>query len=219
MTKNKFYVTTPLYYVNAVPHLGTLYSTILADVVARFNKLQDKEVFFLTGTDEHGQKIQEVASAKGMAPKDFVDSMLPAFKKVWQQYEINYDKFIRTTDEEHQLAVLTWIKKLQDQGDIYSSTYTGWYCISCESFVSVDAKATKNTEGAFTCPSCSRPLKEIAEENYFFRLSSYQDRLLKFYEDHPNFIVPKERMHEVVSFVKAGLVGVGKSGKAIRCGA
>ncbi len=213
MNKPKFYLTTPLYYVNAKPHLGTLYSTLLADVTARVAKLQGREVFFLTGTDEHGQKLQNVADEKGMEPKAFVDSMVPEFKKAWKEYGIEYDKFIRTTDTEHEDAVVHWIKKLQEQGDIYTDTYTGWYCVPCETFVTVDTKETKHT-----CPTCSRELTEISEENYFFRLSAYEDKLLAFYEENPNFIVPKERINEVISFVKGGLSDLSISRTGVKWG-
>jgi len=206
-------VTTPIYYVNAKPHLGTLYSTVLADVTRRWNMLLGKPVFFLTGTDEHGQKIQERAESLGVEPKEFVDSMIEPFKKVWKQYELGYDKFIRTTDKEHQDVVVAWIKKLQDLGDIYKSVYTGWYCVPCETFVTLSTQTPKPT-----CPTCERPLQELSEESYFFRLSAYQDELLKFYEEHPNFITPKERMNEVISFVKSGLKDLSISRKTVGWG-
>lgn len=217
--KNKFYVTTPIYYVNAKPHLGTLYSTILADVTARWNKLQGKKTFFLTGTDEHGQKIEERAKEVGKEPKAFVDSMIDPFKEVWKRYELEYDKFIRTTDKDHEAAVCLWIEKLQEQGDIYKSHYTGWYCVPDERYVAVMSQdAAKDEKGTYVCPDCKRPLIEIAEESYFFRLSAYEDKLLKFYEEHPNFITPKERMNEVVSFVKSGLKDLSISRKTVSWG-
>lgn len=218
MNKNKFYVTTPLYYVNSRPHLGTLYTTVVADIAARWNKLMGKEVFFLTGTDEHGQKIQEKANETGMNPRAFVDSMIPEFKKVWDLYGIEYDKFIRTTDTEHEAAVVAWIEKLQDQGDIYKSVYSGWYCVPCETFVNLTHDTAKDSSGAPLCPTCNRPLKETEEENYFFRLSAYEDQLLEFYETHPNFIIPKERAHEVIAFVKSGLKDLCISRKSVTWG-
>lgn len=216
--KNKFYITTPIYYPNAKPHIGTLYSTLIADVSARFHKLMGQEVFFLTGTDEHGQKLQEKAEELKMAPKDFVDSIIPDFKKVWELFEIKYDKFIRTTDQEHEHAVAKWIEKLQEQGDIYKSTYTGLYCVPCEMFVNVNNESPKDEHGAYICPTHKRVLSEIAEESYFFRLSAYQDQLLELYEQHPDFIVPKERMAEVVSFVKSGLKDLSISRKSVSWG-
>lgn len=202
MIKNKFYVTTPLYYVTAEPHLGTLYSTLLADVAARWNKLQGKRVFFLTGTDEHGQKIAQAAQKAGKDPKAFVDSYIDVYKDTWRAYQIEYDRFIRTTDISHVEAVQQWIQVLQKKGDIYKSFYEGWYCTPCETFV---AEKILGVEKGPLCPECGRATAAIAEETYFFRLSAYQDRLLKFYEKNPRYIVPKERLHEVINFVKSGL--------------
>ena len=198
--KNKFYVTTPIYYGTAKPHLGSLYSTLIADVLARWNRLLNKKVFFLTGTDEHGQKIEEAAQKVGKTPKQLVDSYIDDYKTAWRAYEIDYTKFIRTTDDYHIKGVRTWIADLQNKGDIYKAFYEGWYCVPCETFV-----ATKNTDVAPDCPACNRKTKSLSEESYFFRLSAYQDRLLTFYKEHPNFIVPKERMKEVVNFVESGL--------------
>ncbi len=218
VNRNKFYVTTPLYYVNSKPHLGTLYSTVLADISARWKKLLGKKVFFLTGTDEHGQKIQERAQVEGKDPKQFVDTMIPLFKKTWNLFDINYTKFIRTTDPEHEQAVIYWIKKLMDQGDIYKSNYTGLYCVPCETFVTVNTDTPKDASGKHVCPSCNRELREVAEESYFFRLSAYQDQLLEFYENNPDFITPKERLHEIISFVKSGLKDLSISRKTITWG-
>jgi methionyl-tRNA synthetase len=216
--KNKYYITTPIYYPNAKPHVGTLYSTLIADVSARFHKLMGQEVFFLTGTDEHGQKLQEKAEELKMAPKDFIDSIIPDFKKVWSLFDIQYDKFIRTTDTEHEAAVAQWIMKLQEQGDIYKSAYTGLYCVPCEMFINVNSETPKNDQGVYICQTHNRVLSEIEEESYFFRLSAYQDQLLELYEKHPDFIVPKERMAEVVSFVKSGLRDLSISRKTVSWG-
>lgn len=199
--KNKFYVTTPIYYVTAKPHLGSLYSTLLADVAARWNKLQDKKVFFLTGTDEHGQKIAEAAAKEGKSPKEFVDSFIHPYKQVWHHYNIQYDKFIRTTDTYHIEAVQKWLSILLEKGDVYKDFYQGWYCTPCESFVT----EKDIEEESPSCPNCGRETKQVSEETYFFRLSAYQDKLLQFYKDHPDFIIPKERAREVVNFVKSGL--------------
>lgn len=199
----KYYITTPIYYVNAKPHLGTLYSTLLADVLARWHKIQGYNTFFLTGTDEHGQKIAEAASKVSMQPRPFVDQFIDAFKNLWKEYHIDYSYFIRTTDPEHKTAVQQWLKKLIDQGDIYKAYYTGWYCTSCETFIT--EKDLENQQGIPKCPSCGRETKELSEESYFFRLSNYQEQLLTFYQEHPDFITPKERMQEVINFVKSGL--------------
>ncbi|MFH1831990.1 MAG: methionine--tRNA ligase [bacterium] len=201
MKKNKYYVTTAIYYVNAKPHLGSTYETILADTTARFQKLAAKDVYFLTGTDEHGQKVQEKAQELGLQPQAFVDSMIEPYKNTFNTYNIEYDKFIRTTDPEHIQAVTQWIEKLIEQDDIYKSQYSGWYCVPEEKFIS-DTEALAHNK---MCPDCKRPLKEVSEEGYFFRLSAYESRLLDFYEKNPNFIIPKERFNEVISFVKSGL--------------
>lgn len=215
MQKNKFYVTTPIYYVNSKPHLGTLYSTLLADVFARFNKLEGKEVFFLTGTDEHGQKIAQKAAEKNTDPQTFADSIIPEFKTVWKKYELAYDKFIRTTDAEHIIAVQSWIEQLLAQGDIYKSSYKGLYCIPCETFIT---NKQFESEVNKLCPTCGRDIEEIVEENYFFRLSAYQDKLLAFYEKNPDFIIPKERLNEVISFVKGGLEDLSISRAGVKWG-
>lgn len=203
MSKNDtFYVTTPIYYVTAKPHLGSLYSTVLADVLARWNKLQSKEVFFLTGTDEHGQKVAQAAHAAGKQPKEFVDSFIDAYKDAWKAYSIDYSRFIRTTDTQHKKSVQEWINRLKKTGDIYKDFYTGWYCTPCETFV---AEKTDDQQKALACTSCGRETTIVQEETYFFKLSAYQDKLLAFYKDNPDFITPKERLNEVISFVKSGL--------------
>ena len=200
MQQKKFYVTTPIYYVTAKPHLGSLYSTLLADVAARWAKLQGIQTFFMTGSDEHGQKIAEAAQNAGKSPQEFVDGLVGAYKDMWHKYAIAYDYFARTTDEHHIHAVQQLIRKLQASGDIYKSFYTGYYCTPCETYVT-----EKEGDGEPLCTSCGRGTVSISEESYFFRLSAYQERLLAFYDAHPEFIVPAERMHEVRSFVKAGL--------------
>ncbi|HJM69032.1 MAG TPA: methionine--tRNA ligase [Candidatus Babeliales bacterium] len=205
---NRFYVTTPIYYVTAKPHLGTLYTTVLADVLSRWEKLQGKGTFFLTGTDEHGQKIASAAQKAGKTPKEFTDSFIGAYKETWKQFDIDYSKFIRTTDEYHVKAVQQWLQQLIDKGDVYKSSYNGWYCTPCETFLSdkeaEGAPEDKEAQGP-ACPSCSRGTQYIEEECYFFKLSAYQDKLLDFYKNNPDFILPKERINEVVSFVESGL--------------
>ncbi len=202
-SNNKFYVTTPIYYVTAKPHLGSLYSTVLADISARWHKLLGQEVFFLTGTDEHGQKIAQAAEQAGKKPKDFVDSFVGSYKTTWEQYQIEYNQFIRTTDHYHVQAVQAWLQRLIDQGDIYKSQYQGWYCTPDETFVTEKEYAAGATQ--VSCPSCGRDTQFVSEESYFFRLSNYQARLLDFYQANPNFIIPKEKINEVISFVQSGL--------------
>ncbi len=203
MSKQTFYVTTPIYYGTSKPHLGSLYSTLIADVMSRWQKLQAKETFFLTGTDEHGQKIAQAAQQAGMSPQAFVGSFIAAYKEAWHTYDIQYSKFIRTTDPYHINGVQEFIKKLLDQGDIYKSLYKGWYCTPCENYVT--ATDAPDTDNKPICPLCSRDTVAVAEESYFFKLSAYQNKLLRFYTENPDFIVPKMRVNEVISFVESGL--------------
>ena len=211
----KFYVTTPIYYVTARPHLGTLYTTILADVVARWNQLQGKKTFLLTGTDEHGQKVAKAAEKAAKSPKEFVDGFIDAYQSTWRDYEVEYDHFIRTTDPYHEKAVQGWIKMLIDKGDIYKSFYEGWYCSQCELFIT-----EKDLEKGHipSCPDCKREAEKVEEECYFFKLSKYQDQLLAFYEQNPDFVAPKERLNEVVNFVKDGLKDLSISRTKIKWG-
>ncbi|MCK4499876.1 methionine--tRNA ligase, partial [Candidatus Babeliales bacterium] len=214
MKNNKFYVTTPIYYVNANPHLGTLYSTLLADISARWNKILGKEVFFLTGLDEHGQKVGEAAEKAGKSPQEFVDAMVPKFKDVWNRYDFQFDHFVRTTDASHKAAVVALIEKLKEKGDIYKSSYVGYYCTPCETFIAPHLVDKDKPE----CPSCGRGVHEVEEESYFFRLSAYQDRLIEFYKNNPDFAVPKERLNEVISFVESGLKDLSISRKSVKWG-
>lgn len=202
--KNKFYVTTPIYYVNAKPHLGSLYSTLLADAAARWHALQGEKVFFMTGTDEYGQKIAQAAHKADKEPQEFVDSFLDSFKDLWHAYNINYTFFARTTSKHHIKAVQDWLKKLIEKGEIYKSFYTAWYCVHCEAYLT-DKEAENQRNGIPLCPTCGRETQQVSEESYFFRLSAYQDRLLEFYKNCPDFITPSERLHEVVRFVESGL--------------
>lgn len=201
--KSKFYVTTPIYYATAAPHLGTLYSTVLADVAARWHRVQGIDTFLVTGTDEYGQKVAQAAEKAGKKPKEFVDQFIAAYKDIWKEYQIDYSHFIRTTDEAHVKAVQQWLAELQEKGDIYKGSYDGWYCTPCETYLT-EKDFEKDTKEP-PCPSCSRVTSWVSEECYFFKLSAYQDKLLQFYKDNPNFITPKERAAEVVSFVKGGL--------------
>ena len=201
--KDTFYVTTPIYYATAKPHLGSLYSTLLADVVARWNTLYGKDVFFLTGTDEHGQKIAQAAERVGKSPKEFLDDFIPSFKQVWKDYGIDYNQFIRTTDAYHIAGAQAFIKTLIEKGEVYKAAYEGWYCTPCETFVTGQDDYKKD-QGP-PCPSCQRTTVVVSEETYFFKLSAYQDRLLKLYKENPDFIAPRERLNEVISFVSSGL--------------
>jgi len=195
----KFYVTTPIYYVNDVPHIGHAYTTIAADIIARWHRLKGEKVFFLTGLDEHGQKIEEAAIKMGVTPQELVNSLAPRFKEAWKNLNISNDDFIRTTEERHAKVVTEIIKRIFNNGDIYKGEYEGWYCIPCESFWTelqlIDGK----------CPECGREVKKIKEETYFFRLSKYQDKLLEFYGQNPNFISPETRKNEITNRVKEGL--------------
>jgi len=215
--KKSFYVTTPIYYVTAKPHLGSLYATLLADTIARWNTLSGKDVFFLTGTDEHGQKIAQAAATAGKDPKDFVDSFVPDYKHAWQMYDIKYDKFLRTTETYHIEGAQKLISLLMDKGYIYKSIYKGWYCTPCETFVAEIGPEDAVEKGP-QCSSCSRETQIVSEETYFFKLSAFTDKLLKFYEDNPYFIVPKERAQEVISFVASGLKDLSISRTTVKWG-
>ncbi len=200
MDKKPFYITTPIYYVNDVPHIGHAYTTIAADVMARWRRLQGDEVFFLTGTDEHGQKIQAAAQAKGETPQELADRMSARFRALWERLNISNDDFIRTTEERHIQAVQALFRKLYENGDIYLGVYEDWYCVPDESFWTEGQLLEGNK-----CPECGRPTVRLKEENYFFRLSKYQQPLLDYIESHPDFILPASRRNEVLSFVRGGL--------------
>jgi len=215
--KNSFYVTTPIYYVTAKPHLGSLYATLLADTVARWNKLQGNDVYFLTGTDEHGQKIEQAAAAAKKDPKDFVDQFIPDYKNAWHMYDIKYDKFIRTTDSYHVRGAQALVTTLLDKGYIYKSMYKGWYCTPCETFVIEIGPEEQEIKGP-QCTSCGRDTHIVSEETYFFKLSAFGDKLLAFYKENPNFIAPKERAHEVTSFVASGLKDLSISRTTVKWG-
>lgn len=196
----KYYITTPIYYPSGKLHIGHSYTTVAADTMARYKRLQGYDVMFLTGTDEHGQKIERVAQKEGVTPKEYVDKIVAGIQDLWKLMKITNDKFIRTTDEEHVQAVQKIFKKLYDQGDIYKSEYEGWYCTPCESFwTETQLKDDK-------CPDCNRDVERTREESYFFRLSKYQDRLEQYLEEHPEFIQPVSRKNEMINnFIKPGL--------------
>lgn len=200
MSRKTFYITTPIYYPSGKLHIGHSYTTVAADAMARYKRLQGYDVMFLTGTDEHGQKIQRVAAENGVTPKEYVDNIVSGIKDLWKMMKITYDKFIRTTDEEHVATVQKIFRMLYDKGDIYKSEYEGWYCTPCESFWT----ETQLVDGK--CPDCGRPVERTREESYFFRLSKYQDRLIKHIEENPDFIQPVSRRNEMLNnFLRPGL--------------
>ncbi len=200
MEKKTFYITTPIYYPSDKLHIGHSYTTVAADAISRYKRLKGYDVMFLTGTDEHGQKIQRKAEAKGVTPKQYVDDIVSGIKELWSRMKITNDRFIRTTDREHEEAVQKIFKKLYDQGDIYKSEYEGWYCTPCESFWT----KTQLVDGK--CPDCGREVELTKEESYFFRLSKYQDRLIKHIEENPEFIQPVSRQNEMLNnFLRPGL--------------
>lgn len=200
MSKKTFYITTPIYYPSGKLHIGHSYTTVAADAMARYKRLQGYDVMFLTGTDEHGQKIQRVAAENNVTPKEYVDNIVDGIKKLWSLMKITNDKFIRTTDESHIEAVQKIFKTLYDKGDIYKSEYEGLYCTPCESFWT----ETQLVDGK--CPDCGRPVEKTREESYFFRISKYQDRLIKLLEENPDFIQPSSRRNEMLNnFLRPGL--------------
>ena len=199
MAKKKFYVTTAIDYPNAEPHIGHAYQKVLADVLARWHKLFGEDVWFLTGTDEHGKKIQESAEKSGKSPKQFVDELAIKFKEAWKFLNIDYNRFIRTTDKDHEKFVQETIEKCYKKGDIYKGEYEGLYCIGCEAYYT--EKDLVNGK----CPLHNRAIEKVKEESYFFKLSKYQNFLLELYKKHPEFVLPKERRNEIINRVKEGL--------------
>ncbi|GAV22139.1 methionine--tRNA ligase [Carboxydothermus pertinax] len=194
-----FYITTPIYYPSDTLHIGHAYTTVAADTMARFKRMTGHDVWFLTGSDEHGQKIERKAKSKGLSPKEYVDPIVESFKELWRLLDISYNDFIRTTEERHKKVVQAIFQKLYEQGDIYKSAYEGWYCTPCETFW---------TEGKLidgNCPDCGRPVEWVREESYFFKMSKYADKLLKHIEENPEFIVPESRRNEMINFIKQGL--------------
>lgn len=203
--KKKFYITTPIYYPNAKPHIGSIYSTVLADIISRYVKLGNQEVVFLTGFDEHGQKVAQAAEKANKNPKMFVDELTEIFKSMLKQWNIDYTIFMRTTNQFHIDTVQQWIVDLQKKDLIYKAEYKGWYSITSESFLLEKDCELKNEHGIPLCPITQKPAIWLIQEAYFFRLSLFQDKILKFFKENPLFITPKERIEEVVSFVKGGL--------------
>ncbi len=213
MKKETYYITTPIYYPSDNLHIGHSYCSVAADTMARYKKLRGCDVFFLTGSDEHGQKIAKKAAEANVSPKEYVDGIVKNIKALWELMDVKYDKYIRTTDEEHVKCVQQIFKKLYDKGDIYKSEYEGWYCTPCESFWT----ETQLKDGM--CPDCGRPVQKMKEESYFFRLSAYQDRLIKYIEEHPEFIQPVSRRNEMLNnFLLPGLEDLCVSRTSVKWG-
>ena len=197
---NKFYITTPIYYPSGKYHIGTTYTEVLVDSLKRYKILRGYDAYMLTGADEHGQKIQEVAEKSGITPKEHVDKMAQMAKDLWAKMDICYDDFIRTTDERHEKMVQKIFDRFMEQGDIYKGEYEGWYCVPCETYFT----KTQLVDGK--CPDCGRDVKLMKEECYFFNMKKYQDRLLKYYDEHPDFVKPDYRKQEMINnFIKPGL--------------
>ena len=212
MSKN-FYVTTPIYYVNGDPHVGSAYTTIACDVISRYKKTAGYDVYFLTGTDEHGQKVEEKAKEMGKTPQEWTDIMAPRFAELWKALNIENNDFIRTTEDRHKKAVAKIFKKVYDKGDIYKGSYEGKYCVSDETFVPDNQVVGENG-----CPHCGKELRIVKEESYFFRMSKYREALLKHIEENPNFILPEGRRNEVVSFIKDELYDLSISRNTFKWG-
>ena len=207
-----YYLTTPIYYVNARPHLGHAYSTIVADALARWHRLLGDDVHFLTGTDEHGLKIQQAADAAGTTPQEFTDSIAPLFQEAWHRLNISNDDFIRTTESRHRVGVEKLLQACFDAGDIELDKYSGLYCVACEAYFTEDELDNNN------CPIHKRPVEHVEEENYFFRLSRFEQRLIDFYSSHPGAVVPDHRVNEVLGFIKQGLQDFSVSRKTLSWG-
>ena len=200
MSENKYYITTPIYYPSGKFHIGTAYTTVLANTIKKYRQMKGFETYMLTGLDEHGQKIQEVAISRGKTPQEHVDEMAETAKKLWAEMKIDYDDFIRTTEERHIKIVKKIFERFMANGDIYKGEYEGWYCTPCETYFT----PTQLVDGK--CPDCGREVKKMKEEAYFFNMKKYQDRLIKFYEENPNFVDPAYRKNEVFNnFIKPGL--------------
>ncbi|MDR3315421.1 MAG: methionine--tRNA ligase, partial [Coriobacteriales bacterium] len=201
--RQSYYLTTPIYYVNGVPHLGTAYTTIASDALARFERMNGRDTWFLTGLDEHGQKVAQAAAEHGVSPQEWVDGIAPRFKDAWAMLDITYDDFIRTTEERHTQGVQRLCTTLKDNGYLYKDTYEDWYCVPEETFFTEEQSVIEADK--HLCPDCGRELTYVSEENWFFKLSAFEEPLLKFYEENPEFICPQTRRNEVISFVKGGL--------------
>ncbi len=211
--QKKYYITTPIYYPSDNLHIGHAYCSVAADTAARFKKLEGYDTYFLTGTDEHGQKIERKAEAKGVTPQAYVDEIVAGIKDLWKLMDVDYNDFIRTSDERHVKAVQKIFRQLYEQGDIYKGSYEGWYCTPCESFFTELQLKDGN------CPDCGRPVEKTCEEAYFFKLSKYQDWLIRYIEEHPDFIQPASRKNEMINnFLKPGLQDLCVSRTSIQWG-
>ena len=206
MERKKYYITTPIYYPSGNWHIGHCYTTVICDALARFHKMLGEDVFFLTGTDEHGQKVEKEALKRNITPMEFINPLVAQLKDMWKLLDISYDRFIRTTDRDHVECVQKIYQKLYDSGDIYKSEYSGYYCTPCESmWTEAQLKDGK-------CPDCGRPVTLQKEESYFLRISKYAPRILKLYEDNPEFLQPKSRVNEMINnFLKPGLNEIGRA--------
>ncbi len=212
MSRETFYLTTPIYYVNDLPHIGHIYTTVVADTIARYKRMRGFDVRFLTGTDEHGQKMERSARQRGVPPKELADLVVRRYDELWKHLEITNDDFIRTTEPRHHAGVHAVIERMQARGDVYKGSYEGWYCAGCEAFY----PETQLVDGK--CPDQGHPVEWLQESSYFFRLSAYQERLLAFYREHPGFIRPESRYNEVVRFVEMGLKDLSISRASIKWG-
>ncbi|MEO7649964.1 MAG: class I tRNA ligase family protein, partial [Bryobacteraceae bacterium] len=207
----KYYITTPLYYVNAAPHIGHTYTTLAAETIARFQRMRGYDSVLFTGTDEHGQKVERSAQAAGQSPEEFTTVVAAEFQKQWETLGLQIDRTIRTTDLKHHATVQWLFQRCLDNGYVYKGEYTGQYCVSCELYVN-DAKPGD------PCPDCGRPTETVTEENYFFKLSAFTERLLELYEKHPQFVMPESRRNEVLAFVNQGLQDLSISRTTIKWG-
>jgi len=212
LNKEKFYITTAIPYMNAKLHLGQMYEFILADVVARFYRLLGRDTFFLTGADEHGQKISKSAEEKGMSPQEYVDEMSGDMKRLLRLYTISNNFYIRTTDKKHEIIVQKILTKLKENGDLYKSVYEGKYCVPCETFL-LDSQLVDGK-----CPQCKRDVEYLKEENYFFRLSKYEKKIIEHIKNNPDFIIPETRKNEVLGILKQGLKDISISRTAVKWG-
>jgi len=197
---SRYFITTPIYYVKDAPHVGHAYTTVNADALARWHRLVGDDVFFLTGTDEHGQKVARAAEEQGLAPQEWTDQLSPRFAEAWAGLDIANDDFIRTTEPRHARAVQDFLSRIHDNGFIYKDTYSGLYCVACERYYAADELLPGGL-----CPDHLTPLEELEEENYFFKLSAFQDRLIEWYAADPDVVVPEPKRNEALSFIKGGL--------------
>ncbi len=208
----RFYLTTPIYYANDAPHVGTAYTTVNADALARWHRLIGDETKFLTGTDEHGQKVADAAAKNGQSPQEWTDLKSEQFRQAWAALNIQYDDFIRTTESRHYESVQKFLTAIYDNGYIYKDIYKGLYCVSCEDYYTIETSVNGN------CPIHGRPLIEMEEENWFFKLSAFEDQLIEYYAQHPGFVTPETKRNEALSFIKGGLRDISITRTSIKWG-